>query len=144
MQCSIPAFEGLLDGPHNTRLMKLLYHTAEWHSFAKLRMHTTLTLKHLEALTKEFGRLMRQFRDLTCLQFETVELPHEVRARKRQRQRSNAQPRGQVPATSSASSLEKVRKMLNLTTPKFHSLGDYVQTIWMFGCTDSYSTQLVW
>ena len=144
MQCSIPAFEGLLDGPHNTHLMKLLYCTAEWHLFAKLRMHTTSTLKHLEALTKEFGGLIRQFQDLTCLQFETVELPYEVRACKCQCQHSNTQPQGQVPAASSASSLEKVRKTLNLTMPKFYSLRDYVQTIWMFGCTDSYSTQLVW
>ena len=47
IQCSIPAFEGLLDGPHNKQLMKLLYQTAELHGFAKLRMHTDSTLQHL-------------------------------------------------------------------------------------------------
>jgi hypothetical protein len=39
LQCSIPTFEDLLDGPHNKCLMKLLYRTAEWHMLAKLRMH---------------------------------------------------------------------------------------------------------
>jgi len=28
-QCAIPVFEGLLEEPHNKRLMKLLYRTAE-------------------------------------------------------------------------------------------------------------------
>ncbi|RDB16223.1 hypothetical protein Hypma_003115 [Hypsizygus marmoreus] len=81
LQCAIPAFEGLLDEPHNLRLMKLLYRTAEWHAFAKLRLQTDATLMRLEQLTKEFGLLMRQFRDLSCTQFKTTELPREVAAR---------------------------------------------------------------
>jgi len=47
-QCSILAFEDLLDEPHNKRLMKLLYRTAEWHGFAKLKIHTDCMLQHLE------------------------------------------------------------------------------------------------
>jgi hypothetical protein len=137
LQCSIPAFEGLLDEAHNKRLMKLLYRTAEWHAFAKLRMHTDSTLEHLDVLTKEFGCLMRQFRDLTCSQFRTAELPREVAARNRQQQRDQAT--GRVPSALSESGF----KTLNLATIKFHSLGDYVRTIQMFGCTDSFSTQLV-
>jgi hypothetical protein len=70
--------------------MKLLYRTAEWHGFAKLRMHTDFTLDHLEELTKEFGLLMRQFRDLSCSRFQTVELPREVEARKRRQQLAQA------------------------------------------------------
>jgi hypothetical protein len=90
-QCSIPAFEGLLAKPHNKHLLKLLYRMAEWHAFAKLRMHTERTLEHLEKLTKELGLLMRQFRDTTCPEFETVELPWEVAARKWQEQRTSTQ-----------------------------------------------------
>ena len=63
--------------------MKLLYRTAEWHALAKLRMHTDTTLTLLEELTTEFGHLLRQFRDLTCTQFTTVELPRELAARNR-------------------------------------------------------------
>jgi hypothetical protein len=78
LQCSIPAFEDLLDEPHNKQLMKLLYWTAEWHALAKSRMHTDMTLEHLHRLTKEFGSLMWQFRDQTYSQFDTIELPYEV------------------------------------------------------------------
>ncbi|CAA7265767.1 unnamed protein product [Cyclocybe aegerita] len=58
LQCSIPAFEDLLDEPYNTCLMKLLYHMAEWHAFAKLRQHTETTLTHLEGVTTELGKLL--------------------------------------------------------------------------------------
>ena len=176
-QCSIPAFEGLLDDsePHrdNRRIMKLLYRTAEWHSFAKLRIHTASTLDHLEALTKDFGQLMRQFRDLTCSHFSTTELPREADARRRQRQRAHIRvPQTErvpmIVSTSASSSITTHRhaaassstttrrnaaassessqklKTLNLRTTKFHALGDYVRTIRMFGCTDNFSTQIVW
>jgi len=83
LQCSIPIFEDLLDEPHNKCVMKLLYQTAEWHALAKLRMHRDTSLERLRHLTKEFGTLMRQFRDQTCLHFNTVELPYEVSARNR-------------------------------------------------------------
>ncbi len=63
--------------------MKLLYRTAEWHALAKLRMHTDSMLTLLEELTTKFGKLMRQFRDLTCSQFLTIELPREAAARTR-------------------------------------------------------------
>ena len=139
-QCSVPAFEGLLEEPHNARLMKLLYRAAEWHGFAKLRMHTETTAVHLDCLTKEFGQLMRQFRDITCSKFKTMELPCEVAARARQHQR--VQDRAPNPGPSTASSHRRSKK-LNLLTPKFHFLGDYVHTIRMFGCTDSFSTQPV-
>lgn len=121
--------------------MKLLYRTAEWHALAKQRMHTDATLDHLESLTKEFGHLMREFRKHTCSQFQTVELPRELAARNRQQQRVQAKAFNQSnPNTGSSSRKQKV---LNLFTPKFHSLGDYVQTIRMFGSTDSFSTQVV-
>ena len=116
-------FEGLLPEPFNGMLLRLLYKAAEWHAFAKLRLHTDTTLDLLEAVTKEFGRLMRQFRDKTSNEFNTVELPHGADARKR----GSRSP----------------KKILNLNTYKFHALADYVATIRLFGTTDSYSTLLV-
>jgi hypothetical protein len=133
----MPVFEGLLPEPHNTRLVKLLYHMAEWHSFAKLRLHTDSTLSHLETLSRELGQLMREFRDKTCSRFETSELPQETEARNR-RQKSKAQ--GKQPESGSGA---KKLKSLNLLIYKWHALGDYVQTIRLFGGTDGYSTQLV-
>ena len=160
--------------------MKLLYRTAEWHGFAKLRMHTDFTLDHLEELTKEFSLLMRQFRDLSCSHFQTVELPREVEARKRREQRAQAkksptstgmgarsdptapltnttstiESRSTTNVNTSASNISPIPAMppstsarklktLNIFTYKFHALGDYVQTIRLFGGTDSFSTQLV-
>lgn len=116
-------FEGLLPEPFNGMLLRLLYKAAEWHALAKLRLHTDSTLELLEAVTREFGRLMRQFRDKTWDEFNTVELPREAGARK--------------------GGARSSKKKLNLNTYKFHALGDYVATIRLFGTTDSYSTQLV-
>jgi hypothetical protein len=140
-KCAIPAFEGLLDGEHNDCLMKLLYHSAEWHALAKLRMHTDPTLTRLDKLTIEYGRLMREFRDLTCANFDTVELPREVQARgRRQAQAAGLSDAG---VQSSEKTAQRKPRKMNLLTYKFHALGDYVSTIRWFGTTDSYSTQIV-
>ncbi|KAJ3874470.1 hypothetical protein F5051DRAFT_443301 [Lentinula edodes] len=72
LQCTIPAFEGLLPDEHNARLMKLLYRLGEWHALAKLRMHTDLTLRDLSSCTTVVGTLMREFRDKTCSQFDML------------------------------------------------------------------------
>ncbi|KAG6913900.1 hypothetical protein DXG01_003626 [Tephrocybe rancida] len=156
LQCSIPAFEDLLPEPHNKRLLKLLYRTAEWHALAKARMHTDSSLDLLEALTTEFGKLLRQFRDLTCTEFATVELPGEAAARVRRKvaaqskgttSQANATPVAtaiSTPAsvtTHARAALRRTRD-LNLNLYKLHALGDYVTCIRMFGTTDSYSTQL--
>ena len=105
-------------------LLRLLYKAAEWQALAKLRMHTDSTLELLTAVTREFGRLMRQFRDETSKKFHTIEFPRETAARKGGERSSK-------------------EKKLNLNTYKFHSLGDYVAAIRRFGTTDSYSTQVV-
>jgi len=106
--------------------MKLLYWTAEWHGFAKLRMHTNATIERLDMLTKEFGQLMRQFCDTICPKFKTMELHREVAAHKWQHQCIQDRAPNSVPL--SLSSHQKL-KTLNLLTPKFHFLGDYVHTI---------------
>jgi hypothetical protein len=41
-----------------------------------------------------------------------------------------------------ASNGRKIKK-LNLSTYKFHALGDYANAIRQYGTTDSYSTQIV-
>ena len=118
--------------------MTLLYRTAEWHAFAKLRLHTESTLQHLEQLTTELGRLTRKFRDTTQSAFATFELPKETEARKR-RQNSG---KGKEKATAGNASGKK-SKFLNLFTYKWHALGDYVRAIRLFGPTDGFSTQVV-
>lgn len=76
--------------------MKLLYRTAEWHGLAKLRMHTESSLALLESLTTEFGLLIQNFQELTCIQFATTELPREVAARQRRELNNNASRHSQI------------------------------------------------
>lgn len=104
---------------------------AEWHGFAKLRMHTDSTLKHLEELTPVLGNAMRKFRDTSATAFTTFELPREQDARMRRKQ-----------SDGNEASSRKIKK-LNLSTYKWHALGDYVAAIRLFGGTDGFSTQLV-
>ena len=152
-KCSIPVFEGLLEGEHNTRLRKLLFHLAQWHALAKLRQHTDSTLSELENATTELGKILREFKDKTTSQFSTFELPREQEARSRREQRADVQriagdqghtATSEIPTSrkSAARNSRKPRK-LNLSTPKLHALGDYVRTIKMFGTTEGYSTQTV-
>jgi hypothetical protein len=138
LKCSIPAFEGLLPEPYNTTVLTLLYRTAEWHSFAKLRLHTENTLQHLERLTTELGQLMRKFRDMMQSGFVTFELPKEMGARNRRQKSGKGKEKAAVRNTSA-----RKPKNLNLLTYKWHALGDYVRTIRLFGGTDGFSTQVV-
>jgi hypothetical protein len=119
-------------------VMTLLYQMAEWHAFAKLRLHTESTLQHLERLTMELGQLMRKFRDTTQSSFATFELPKEAGARTR-RQKSG---KGKEKAAAGTASGKKF-KILNLFTYKWHALGDYVCAIRLFGSMDGFSTQVV-
>ena len=158
MKCVIPVFERLFAEPHNTWIMKLLYRTAEWHTPAKLQMHSDSTLTLLEDLTVEFGKLMRQSCDLTCSQFQMVELPQEEATRCwRQTKQQATTSSSASPTTNSlseippsghsqpqySSGLGQKAKSFNLFTIKFHFLGDYVCYICLFGTTDSFLTQLV-
>ena len=118
--------------------MTLLYRTAEWHAFAKLRLHTESTLQHLEGNMTELGKYMRKFRDTTQSAFVTSEIPKEMGARQR-RQKSC---KGKEKAAAGDNSGKKP-KNLNLFTYKWHALGDYVQAIRLFGGTDGFSTQVV-
>ena len=118
--------------------MTLLYRTAEWHAFAKLRLHTESTLQHLEQLTTELGQLTRKFRDSTQSAFPTFELPKETEARKRRQNSGKGKEKAMADDASGKNS-----KHLNLSTYKWHALGDYVRAIRLFGPTDGFSTQVV-
>lgn len=90
----------------------------------------------------EFGKLMRQFRDTTCEDFDTVELPREVAARNRRQ--AGAGMDTEVTSTKSPTAISaRKKRRLNLGTVKFHFLGDYTRHIHRYGTTDSYSTQMV-
>ncbi|KAG8958343.1 hypothetical protein FRC05_009001, partial [Tulasnella sp. 425] len=56
LQCAIPAFEGLFPEPIDCKIQELLFVLADWHSLAKLRLHTDSTLGQLEAATRVLGQ----------------------------------------------------------------------------------------
>ena len=95
-------------------------------------MHSDKTLDILDVVTVALGENFRFFQEDTCTAFKTKELQWEADKRYRE----------QVAEGAPASSIRKP-KGFNLNTYKFHSLGDYVETIRMYGTTDSYSTEPV-
>lgn len=130
----MPVFEGLFPASHDIIVQSLLYRFAQWHALAKLRIHSESTLNFLEETFKILSRQLRKFRDSTCAAFKTVELPKEKTARQRRSAEShNATPESSGPRV----------KKFNLSTYKFHAMGDYVRTIKIFGTTDSFTTQIV-
>ena len=132
-QCAIPIFDGLLSEPHNTHVLKLLFELAHWHGLAKLRMHTDATLEILSSVTRSLGNAVRIFEEKTCAAFETCELEREWAAQQ-QRQGKSAtnmasKSRKLTPLDSNASSKAQKLKGFNLSTYKYHALGDYVDII---------------
>ncbi|KAJ7728799.1 hypothetical protein DFH07DRAFT_757130 [Mycena maculata] len=135
--CSIPVIEGLLPEPYNSEILDLLFALAEWHSLAKLKLHTDGTIPLLRTATKEVGRLLRRFKWVTCLHWDTKELPSEAAARGRREAKKAAKGgKGKAHTKTSAN-----KKEFSLSTYKLHSLGDYVPSILWFRTSDSYSTQ---
>lgn len=160
-KCSIPVFEGLLPEPHNTNVMEILFALAHWHSLAKLRQHTDLSLDVLKLATVQLGKSLRKFQKKTCTAFQTQELPREVAKRiKKLAKKSSAKSADlddinsvQIQSTQTASSstvaLSSTKTVnrhfqgFNLKTYKDHALGDYVDSIRRYGTVDSYSTEFV-
>ena len=103
-------------------------------------MHTDDTLQIFDENTKLLGAEFRAFTNTTCPAFDTRELDREVDARKRRKEK---QEQGR-PSTSKGSATDGARyKEFNLQIYKYHSLGDYADTIQRCGTTDSYSTEPV-
>lgn len=127
--------------------MRLLFICAHWHGLAKLRLHTDDTLQILDDTTVQIGASFRVFSDKTCSAFDTRELDREVDARARRREKaeqgrpSSGASRKGSKADSSVAGAQ--RKKFNIDTYKYHSLGDYVNTIRRFGTADSYSSEPV-
>lgn len=145
----MPVFDGLLEPKHDRAIASLLFTVAEWHTLAKLRMHTDLTLGWLQQCTTSFGTRIQQFQEYTCSFFETRELPSEEAARSRRQAKKAARNKksGKAKQDTILNNSEErnapKKKVFNLLMIKLHALGDNVRTIKMFGTSDSYSTQPV-
>ncbi len=129
----------------------MLFDTAAWHGYAKLRLHSDSTLASFEVSTTDIGRHFRLFEKDTCQAYVTKELPSEAGARVR-RQVAAAQSGKKKLAGSSrvqkrkrSASPQKLpkKRIFNNRTAKTHFLGDYPWAIRYFGTTDGNSTQIV-
>ena len=137
MQCSILAFKGLFPEHYNWLVMTVLYHCAEWHTLAKLHMHTEVSLSLLKMISQQLGSILWKFRDETAQAYCMLELPREYAAWQHYQQASGPSK------TSRGQSSTPMPKGLNLNTYKFHAIGDYEYMITQFGTTDTYTTQIM-
>ncbi|KAF7293837.1 hypothetical protein HMN09_01179600 [Mycena chlorophos] len=141
--CALPAFENLLDSKDyaedNEIVQDLIFAHAYWHGLAKLRMHTSETLKLLNGATRDLGYQLRRFARTTCTRFVTKELPREEAAR-RKRYARKVQDANRTGAAAPPEPAPTKIKKFNGNTVKTHFLGDYVPTIPLIGTSDSWST----
>ncbi|KAL4261253.1 hypothetical protein AB1N83_010639 [Pleurotus pulmonarius] len=138
LQCSIPAFEGLLPASHNKVVLDLLFALSTWHALAKLRLHTDSTLQLLQEATTDIGTLLRKFSDTVCPSYNTKDLPREAEARARRTRKANVS----TDIGDESSKVVVKLRVFNMNTYKMHALGDYVETIRNLGTSESYSTQV--
>jgi hypothetical protein len=153
-------------------VLDLLFTLCTWHALAKLRLHTSSTLRIFKATTEVLGQKLRYWVKKTCAAFDTRELPKEASARYRRKATAASkagkskvfplrgkggqkrQGKGQMPIPSSTRIAtqqdespdvhnSKNRKVFNMCTYKVHALGHYIAAIARFGTTDNYSTQIV-
>lgn len=132
LQCSIAVFDGLLPNPHNNIVLNLLF-------YAKLRLHTTSTLRDFDGAVAALSLSMKQFLDVTCERFksQTFEIPKETRAR--QRAASDKAPAAAPASTTPGKKL----KILNITTVKWHRLASFPDAIRSKGTSESWGTAIV-
>jgi len=102
-------------------------------------MHTEATLAILDSETSVLRNQLRDFQSNTCSAYKMRELNREVAARER---RQKKKPSSALLGDQQDSQGRRP-KTLNLSTYKFHALGDYVSTIKHYGTTDSYTTAIV-
>jgi len=139
-QCSIPVFENLLPNKHhNTLIMDMLFIFCTWHTYTKLQLHTGSTLQALAETTWALGASLQQFVKIICSSYAMKELPREEAAWVCHRAKASAQGKGTTTSDKPSSTCGH----FNMNTYKLHALGDYVANIWLYGMTDSYSTQVV-
>ncbi|KAJ3768980.1 hypothetical protein FB446DRAFT_813657 [Lentinula raphanica] len=143
---SIPVFEGLFPA-HDAEIRKLLFDLSSVHGFAKLRLHSDLSLEMLDDHITELGRSLRTFQKKVSPSYKTKELPKETSSRQRRKtankSASSTSRKGKQKAGNNdhGNSSEPKPKLFNLSTYKIHVLGYYVRFIRRVGTTDGYTTQ---
>ncbi|KAJ7054804.1 hypothetical protein C8F01DRAFT_922666, partial [Mycena amicta] len=121
----------------------LIFQLSHWHAYAKLRLHSSETLKRFHDVTEELCKTIRKFARETAEE-KTYELPREQQARARRTAATAAKKASSNDAgTTVPVASARREKPLNLQTYKYHALPDYPASIPLIGTTDSTSTQIV-
>jgi hypothetical protein len=110
---------------------------------AKLRLHIDYTLEILDEVTRQIGVEFRAFTAKTCPAFNTRELQRESDARRRRQLEKGGRKSSKASTAGTHPASESKQKVFSINTYKYHSLGDYANTIRKFGTSDSYSTEPV-
>ena len=134
----MPAFELLFPPGHDDHVQTLLFRLAEWHTLAKLHLHTEETLTLLRQVLRRMGDQLCKFKEKMCSKFNTSELPQEASQRQRREVAGVQAGTRQRPPRSG-----RLLITFNLNTYKIHTLGDYEMMIKLYGTTNSYNTQVV-
>lgn len=83
IQCSMPAFEGLIPtAEHDRTIQKMLFCLNRVHSCAKLTLHTVDTKASMGDAVRELGKALRNFDMSVCPVYATRELPQDETAYK--------------------------------------------------------------
>ncbi|KAK1234803.1 hypothetical protein PQX77_001985 [Marasmius sp. AFHP31] len=125
LQCAMPCFEGLFPTDLDRLIQDLLFIFATYESYSSLRQHTDSTIATMKKVTKELGRLLRQY-VLLVANIHTVETETEVRSRRKRDPDGEKDPR---------------KKAFTLLNYKSHMLGHAAAAIVKYGTTDGTSTQ---
>ena len=124
-------------------ILDVIFEFAQWHALAKLRLYSEKTLHVFQEATKSLGKTVQKFQRTTCEDYHIQDLPKEEAARGRK----IAVLRVKGVAPNGGNKDERnggpKKKSLNLTTYKWHVLGDYASIIWEYRTTDNYTMQIV-
>ncbi|KAL0563301.1 hypothetical protein V5O48_018770, partial [Marasmius crinis-equi] len=149
-------------------VQNLLFDLATWHAYAKLRLHTDSTVASLQEATRQLGQSLRAFHKAaekfdtheTPKEMAARQRREAQKKKKLQEKRSQAATDGTDESEDTKSGKAKsgkgakkgknrknrkkkkktgaLQKPPNIDTPKFHFIGDYVESILEYGTTDSY------
>ena len=135
----------------------MLFSLAEFHAFAKMRLHTERTLELFDQSVIKVGDAMRKFETVVCAAYETKELPRETAARGRRDAAAAAKAGSKTAAPGGSKGKGKAapaaarqkpggiprQAKFELSTFKYHSFGNYPDAVRAFGTLDVLSSQHV-
>lgn len=128
-------FDGLFPPAENEIVMTLLFDLITWHGLAKLRLHTDITLRHLDYSCVAAFRSIRIFIREICDKHVAEELDKEARIREKRAIRRRAAGVNVADSTPG-----KKIKTLNINTYKVHRMPDYSKAIRRFGTIEGFSS----